>query len=124
MSEIKFVTGKTVEAAMAAASAQYGNEKDVSYRIVEMPKKGFLGIGSSPAKIEVTYEMEDVASIFENVVSEIKSMKVSTARGSNGVSESKKEEAKKEPKVEEKKQESRDNKKEQIKKKKNLQIKK
>ena len=94
MSEIKYVTGKSVEAAMAAASAQYGNEKDVSYRIVEMPKKGFLGIGSSPAKIEVTYEPEDVTSIFENVVSEIKNMKVSTTKGSNGASENKKEEAK------------------------------
>lgn len=49
-------TGKTVEAAFAAALAELGlPEERVSYEIIEAPSKGFLGfIGTKPAKIKVT----------------------------------------------------------------------
>ena len=52
------VTGKTEEEAIAAALAQLGMERDdVSVEILERAKKGFLGIGASPAKVRVTYEV-------------------------------------------------------------------
>ena len=51
------VTGKTEDEAVASALAQLGLERDdVSVEILERAKKGFLGIGASPAKVRVTYE--------------------------------------------------------------------
>ncbi len=82
MSEEIIVTGKTVEEAMANAVAQYGS-KNASYDIAEMPKKGFLGIGSSPAKIRVTINDEEDISL-DDIVSSIKDMKVSTNKGGSG----------------------------------------
>ncbi|MBQ1352283.1 MAG: protein jag [Oscillospiraceae bacterium] len=53
------VTGKTEEEAIAAALEQLGKERDeVSVELLERAKTGFLGIGSSPAKIRVTYTEE------------------------------------------------------------------
>ena len=55
------VTGKTEEEAIRAALSQLGLERDdVSVEILERSKSGFLGIGSSPAKVRVSYE-RDVA---------------------------------------------------------------
>lgn len=52
------VTGKTEDDAIAAALAQLGMERDdVSVEILERAKKGFFGIGASPAKVRVTYEV-------------------------------------------------------------------
>lgn len=52
------VTGKTEDEAIAAALAQLGMERDnVSVEILERAKKGFFGIGASPAKVRVTYEV-------------------------------------------------------------------
>lgn len=82
MSEEIFVTGKTVEEAMANAVAQYGS-KNASYDIAEMPKKGFLGIGSSPAKIRVTINDEEDISL-SDIVTSVKEMKVSTNKGGDG----------------------------------------
>ena len=49
------VTAKTVEEAYAIANAKYADDKhEVSCEVIEMPKKGFLGIGSRDAKIKVT----------------------------------------------------------------------
>lgn len=54
------VTGKTEEEAIASALAQLGLDRDdVSVEILERAKKGFLGIGASPAKVRVTYEVEE-----------------------------------------------------------------
>lgn len=51
------VTGKTEDEAVASALAQLGLDRDdVSVEILERAKKGFLGIGASPAKVRVTYE--------------------------------------------------------------------
>jgi len=54
------VTGKTEDEAIAAALAQLGMDRDdVSVEILERAKKGFLGIGASPAKVRVTYGVAD-----------------------------------------------------------------
>ena len=47
------VTGKTVEDAVAEAVEQLGAKSaaEIEYTVVEEPKKGLFGIGSSPAKI-------------------------------------------------------------------------
>ena len=54
------VTGKTEDEAVANALAQLGLDRDeVSVEILERAKKGFLGIGASPAKVRVTYEVAE-----------------------------------------------------------------
>ena len=60
------VAAKTVEEAIVEARIKYASEGELSFEVLEMPKKGFLGIGSSPAKIKVTVEEEeeDLMSIF------------------------------------------------------------
>lgn len=47
------VTGKTVEDAVEAAVAELGAKSaaEIEYTVVEEPKKGLFGIGSTPAKI-------------------------------------------------------------------------
>ena len=51
------VTGKTESEAVEKALGQLGLERDdVSVEILERAKSGFLGIGSSPAKVRVTYD--------------------------------------------------------------------
>ena len=53
-------TGKTEEAAVEAALAKLGLDRDdVSVEVLERAKSGFLGIGSCPAKVKVTYEAPD-----------------------------------------------------------------
>lgn len=96
MNDEIIVTGKTVEEAMALAAAQYGGE-NVSYDIVEMPKKGFLGIGASPAKIRVTVNKEEEIDL-SDLVTSVKSMKVATNKGGSGETFEKKKEAKPERK--------------------------
>lgn len=57
------VTGKTEEEAVAKALAQLGLDRDdVSVEILERAKSGFLGLGSSPAKIRVTYGEDDASA--------------------------------------------------------------
>ena len=111
MSEEIIVTGKTVEEAMANAVAEYGS-KNASYDIAEMPKRGFLGIGSSPAKIRVTINEEEELSL-EDIVSSVRGMKVATNKGGAGETkrEAQKPEKKKEPRREERRPERREEKK-------------
>lgn len=53
-------TGRTEEAAIEAALEKLGLDRDdVSVEVLERAKTGFLGIGSSPAKVKVTYEGPD-----------------------------------------------------------------
>ena len=53
------VSGKTVEEALAKALAQLNMDRDdVSVRVLERAKSGFLGLGASPAVIRVTYGEE------------------------------------------------------------------
>ena len=54
------VTAKTEEEAIAKGLAQLGLDRDdVSVEILERGKTGFLGIGSVPAKVKLTYEGPD-----------------------------------------------------------------
>lgn len=79
MSEIYTVSAKTVDEAMDLASKLYGgNNKEISYDIVSLPKKGFLGLGSKDAIIRVTVSEEEDAGL-SSLVNEIKSYKTKTA---------------------------------------------
>ena len=56
----KFITatGKTIDLAIEAGLTQLGMDRDsVSVEILETPKSGFFGIGASPAKVKLTYEI-------------------------------------------------------------------
>ena len=55
-------TGKTIDEAIENALTQLGLERDnVSVQVLAQAKAGFLGIGATPAKVEVTYEAPDPA---------------------------------------------------------------
>ena len=55
-------TGRTEDEAVQAALQQLGMDRDdVSVEIIDRAKSGFLGLGSSPAKVRVTYEVPDEA---------------------------------------------------------------
>ncbi len=55
-------TGKTIDLAIEAALAQLGLDRDsVSVQVLCQAKSGFLGLGATPAKVEVTYEAPDPA---------------------------------------------------------------
>ena len=58
------VTGKTEDEALSSALRQLGLERDdVSVELIERAKSGFLGLGSSPARIRVSYEAPDEAPV-------------------------------------------------------------
>lgn len=73
----KFIdcTGKTEDAAITAALKQLGlAREDVSVEVLELAKPGFLGIGGTPAKVRVSYEVPDEIveePVQENVVENI-----------------------------------------------------
>ena len=55
-------TGKTIDEAIENALTQLGLDRDnVSVQVLAQAKSGFLGIGATPAKVEVTYEAPDLA---------------------------------------------------------------
>ena len=57
------VTGKTESEAIEKALLQLNLDRDdVSVEILERARTGFLGIGSSPAKVRVTYGEEETAA--------------------------------------------------------------
>lgn len=54
------MTGKTENDAIASALKQLGMDRDsVSVEVIARAKTGFLGIGSQPARIRVSYEVPD-----------------------------------------------------------------
>lgn len=54
------VTGKTEDEALALALEELGlSRDDVSVEVLERAKSGFLGLGASPAKLRVSYEVVD-----------------------------------------------------------------
>ena len=94
------VTGKTEEEAIRKGLEQLGLERDdVSVEILERARSGFLGIGSSPAKVRVTYEL-DVA---EEPKPEAPKAKPAEKKPAEKKPEPKPAEKKPEPKAEEKK---------------------
>ncbi len=57
MKKVVEATGKTVEAAILSGASELGVEKElVTYEILTMPKRGFLGFGEIPARVRVTYD--------------------------------------------------------------------
>jgi len=61
------VTAKTIEQAVEMGAAELKMKKEnVTYSVIELPKKGFLGLGSSDAKVKVSGEMppKDIAAGF------------------------------------------------------------
>ena len=53
-------TGRTEDVAIQNALAQLGLDRDsVSVEVLDRARSGFLGFGSSPAKVKVTYEVPD-----------------------------------------------------------------
>ena len=60
MEKTMVATGKTIDLAVESALAQLGlSRDDVSVQVLAQAKPGFLGIGATPAKVEVTYEAPD-----------------------------------------------------------------
>jgi len=55
-------TGRTIDEAVEAGLAAINMDRDdVSVEVIDTPSKGFLGIGSTPAKVKLTYETADEA---------------------------------------------------------------
>ena len=62
----KFIetTGRSEEDAISAALFQLGLDRDdISVEVLERAKSGFLGFGSSPAKVRVYYGPEEEEKI-------------------------------------------------------------
>lgn len=59
-------TGKTVDMAVAEGCAQMGiAPSSVKYTVLEEAKKGFLGMGATPAKVKITYTIPPVETATE-----------------------------------------------------------
>ncbi|MBR5312779.1 MAG: Jag N-terminal domain-containing protein [Clostridia bacterium] len=98
MNETYLIMAKTVEEAIAIANREYAKDgKEVTYEILEMPKKGFLGIGARDAKIKITVsesESSKIGSELSSLVADLRGMKVHTNRGgSEGEEKPKKQSA-------------------------------
>ena len=60
MEKTMISTGKSIDLAIESALTQLGlTRDDVSVQVLTQAKSGFLGIGASPAKVQVTYEAPD-----------------------------------------------------------------
>ncbi len=60
MEKTLIATGKTIDAAIESALSQLGLDRDsVSVQVLQQAKAGFLGLGATPAKVEVSYEAPD-----------------------------------------------------------------
>ena len=60
MEKTMIATGKTIDLAIEEALTTLGlSRDDISVQVLATPKAGFLGLGATPAKVEVTYEAPD-----------------------------------------------------------------
>ena len=60
MEKYIITTGKSIDLAIQAALHELNLDRDaVSVEVLENAKSGFLGIGASPAKVKVSYEVPD-----------------------------------------------------------------
>ncbi len=104
MSETYLITAKTVEEAIAIANREYADEKhEISYEIIDMPKKGFLGIGAKEAKIKVTVT-EQISADLSSIVDDIRGLKSITSRGETKPQKNQKNNGGNQKKPEQKKQ--------------------
>ena len=83
-------TAKTIEEAVAKAVAELGapSADKIEYTVIEEPKKGFLGLGATDAKISATYvcggEARAIAFV-EQLLSDINvEAEVTVTEGDNG----------------------------------------
>ena len=61
MEKTMIASGKTIDLAIEAALNQLGlSRDDVSVQVLSQAKPGFLGLGATPAKVQVTYEAPDL----------------------------------------------------------------
>lgn len=61
MEKTIIATGKSIDLAIESALTQLGlSRDDVSVQVLAQAKPGFLGLGATPAKVEVTYEAPDL----------------------------------------------------------------
>ena len=64
MKKEAIATAKTIEEAVKNACAQMeAPEEEVTVEVLEYPKKGFLGLGGSMAKVKVTFEQEEAVAV-------------------------------------------------------------
>ena len=60
MEKTMITTGKTIDLAIETALTQLGlSRDDVSVQVLAQAKPGFFGLGATPAKVEVTYQVPD-----------------------------------------------------------------
>ena len=89
MSETYIITAKTVDEAIAIANREYADaDHEVAYDIIDMPKKGFFGIGARDAKIKITVSKVQKVEL-GSLVDDIRSMKTLTDRGGSHTPEKK-----------------------------------
>ena len=70
-------TAKTVEEALALAAKELGTSVDaLEYTVLEEPKKGLFGIGSSPAKIQASYALTGIELAVAFVETTLKNMHI------------------------------------------------
>lgn len=63
MKKEHIATGKTIDEAVDNACASLGTDRDnISIEVLDTPSKGFLGMGSTMAKIKVSYEAKESVS--------------------------------------------------------------
>jgi len=71
------VTGKTIEQAVEIGANELKMDKDdVTYEVLELPKKGFLGLGSTDAKVKVMGRASDSDTAVEFIEKIIGHMKI------------------------------------------------
>ena len=77
MKQVIEVFGKTVEAAISDGARQLGVDREyITYEILEMPKKGFLGFGEIPAKVRITYDSDNENNALSFIKTIIKDMDI------------------------------------------------
>ena len=77
MKKETIVTGKTVDEALRNAASELGaSVEDLEYTVLEEPKKGLFGIGSAPAKLQVSYAPTAIDLAVEFVKTTLKNMNI------------------------------------------------
>ena len=73
-------TGKSVEEAVATGCQKLGVTVDrVDFEILEMPKRGFLGLKNTAAKVEITYTVSRLETAVDYLKSILQAMGVADA---------------------------------------------
>ena len=69
MTKTQKFSAKTVDEAKSLASRAFGVPvSDITFEVIEEPKRGFFGIGASQATVQATYESIDISTVDRNAV--------------------------------------------------------